>query len=72
MICCAAPNLALLLSLVRGRRHQDVEDGMGAMSTTNGDTCNVAKSSPKVRFFFFVINVLQEYALGMLANLVMS
>ena len=36
----------------------------------NGEMCDVWKSSPKV--LFFVKNVLQEYALIIFANLVMS
>ena len=46
------------------------KDGMGAKLATNGDTCDVLKSSPKV--LFFAKNVWQEYALRMFANLVMS
>ena len=70
-----APNLALLLSLVRGSsedasRCAAIEDNVGAKLTINCDMCNVPKSSPEV--LFFMKSVLQEYALGMFANLVMS
>ena len=47
-----------------------IEDGMGAKLATNGDTCDVLKSSPKV--LFFTKNVWREYTLGMFANLVKS
>ena len=47
-----------------------IEDGMGAKPATNGNTCDIPKSSPK--FLFFTKNVLREYALGMFANLVTS
>ena len=51
-------------------RLSGIEDNMGAKLTTNGDTCDVLKSSPEI--FSFEKNVSQEYALGMLANPVTS
>ena len=60
----------LLEIAVKTSKLISIEDGMGAKLTTNGDTCDVLKSSPKV--LFFVKNVLQGYAVGMFANLVTS
>ena len=55
---------------VKTSRLSAIEDGMGAKLATNGNTCDVLKSSPKV--LFFAKNVWQEFALGMFANLVTS
>ena len=51
-------------------RLSSIKDGMGDKLTTNGNTCDVLKSSPKV--LFSAKNVLPEYALRMFANLVTS
>ena len=69
-----SPNLALLLSLARCSS-EDIETYShrrwhGARLAMNGNMCDAPKSSPKV--LFFAKNVLQEYAVGMFANLVTS
>ena len=64
---CSCHSLEIAL---KTSRLAAIKDGMGAKLATNGDTCDVLKSSPKV--LFFVKTLLQEYTLGMFANLVAS
>ena len=71
---CAHTSLALhrhpFEAAVKTMRRTAIEDKVGAKLPTNGDTCDVLKFFPEA--LFFAKNVLQEYALGIFANLVTS